>query len=210
MGSKEEGSGLKRRITYITGDSLRALITDMDGTLVDLGIDWDALRERIRREMGWRHPLRPLGMSIAEVARSDEEARRAYSIVEEEEYRAAQRAKRDDDLIRFLSNLKNRGVKLGLVTMQAMRSTKVVLSRLGVLDLFDIIVTRDRSIRRDEQLRMAMNALGVNPHEVLFIGDTPWDVESAKRIGVAFISVRNCYKEFPCVKDFKEIAGLII
>ncbi len=188
---------------------IKALITDMDGTLVDLGINWDELRDRVRREMGWDHPLRPLGLSIPRAAKDEEEVRRAYSIVEEEEYRAAFRAERDDELVRLLSSLKGSGLKLALVTMQSLRSTRVVLTRLGVFDLFDLVITRDVTIDRRLQIEAAMGALNLNPDEVVFVGDSPWDYESAKKLGIRFVSVRRCYEGAPCVENFKEVPRVL-
>ncbi len=211
MGSPREGSGRVTRtpIPTVTED-VKALITDMDGTLVDLGINWDEVREKVRKEMGWDHPLRPLGVSITKVAKNEDEVKKAYSIVEREEYQAAFKAKRDEELVNLLSSLKRRGIKLALVTMQAYRSTEVVLKRLGLIDLFDVVITRDIVIGREEQLRIALEKLGVSPKEAVFVGDTPWDYESAKKLGIRFISVGTCYEKAPCVNNFKEIGEILM
>ncbi len=189
--------------------TLKALITDMDGTLVDLGIDWDKLREKVRKEMGWDHPLKPLGESIARVARNEEEAKKAFSIVEEEEYKAAFNAKRDEELVKLLRSLREKGFKLALVTMQSLRSTKIVLTRLGVFELFDVVVTRDVTVDRALQIQTAMRKLNIIQDEAVFIGDTPRDYEAAKKVGIKFISVGRCYEKSPCVENFKEIFELL-
>ncbi len=169
--------------------SKKALITDLDGTLVDLHIDWDSLRERVRRVMGWDHPLRPLGRSIPQAARSEEEVKRAFKIVEEEELKAASRARPDEELRKFFVSLRRKGFRLGLVTMQASRSTILVLRNMDLADLFDVIVTREYSLDRREQLVYALKKLGVKGGDCVFLGDMEWDVRSGKEIGCLTICV---------------------
>ncbi len=169
----------------------KALITDLDGTLTNLGIDWDSLREKVRREMGWSHPLRPLGMNIPKAARNEEEIEKAFSIVEKAELEAAERASFNPSLRLVLSKIRRSGLKIGLVTLQARRPATKALDRLGVIDLFDVIVTREYSLDRKKQLGFAMEKLGVRPSECIFVGDAPWDVKAGKELGCLTICVRR-------------------
>ncbi|MEM0037011.1 MAG: HAD-IA family hydrolase [Candidatus Korarchaeum sp.] len=166
-----------------------AVITDLDGTLVDLGIDWDSLRERIRREMGWDHPLKPLGPSIPKAARSKAEEEAAFRIVEEAEQRASERANPNSKIVEIFRRIRERGVKVALVTLQARRPAVTTLERLGISEFFDVVVTRDLSLDRREQLRIAMEELGVMPERCLFFGDTQWDIEAGREIGCETVCV---------------------
>ncbi len=168
-----------------------ALITDLDGTLADLGIDWDALREKVRREMNWNHPLKPLGRSIPKAARNEDEMRRAFQIVEEAELEAAERACPKPAIRKILLRVKERGLKIGLVTLQAKRPAERVLEKLGIIDLFDVIVTREYSLDRKEQLLLALRKLGVEPERCVFFGDMPWDIEAGKELGCLTVCVRT-------------------
>ncbi len=189
--------------------SKKALITDLDGTLVDLRIDWDSLRERVRREMGWSHPLRPLGMSIPLAARNDEEIRRAFRIVEEEELRAASTAPLPGDMRGPLIGLRRVGLRIGLVTMQASRSAVLVLKRMDVLDLFDVVVTRDYSLNRWEQLEYAIKKLGVKGRECAFLGDMEWDIRAGKKLGCLTVVVgREIQGADLHAKSFEEALGV--
>ncbi len=169
----------------------KALITDLDGTLTNLGINWDSLREKVRREMGWNHPLRPLGMSIPKAARNKEEIDKAFSIVEKAELEAAERARFNPSLRLTLSKIKEVGLKIGLVTLQARRPATKALDNLGVMEFFDIIVTREYSLDRKKQLEFAMEKLGVRPRECIFVGDAPWDVKAGKELGCLTVCVRR-------------------
>ncbi len=178
------------RISELLQDK-KALITDLDGTLVDLKIDWDSLREKVRKAMGWKHPLKPLGASIPQAARNEEEIRTAFLIVEEAELEAAERAKPNARLRRFLEKMKDRGIKLGLVTMQASRPARRALEKMGVLDLFDVIITRDQSLNRKEQILLALKKLEVDPKSCIFVGDMTWDVIAGKELGCLTVCVRE-------------------
>ena len=184
----------------------KALITDLDGTLVDLRIDWDSLRERVRRAMGWDHPLRPLGRSIPIAARNEEEIRRAFRIVEEEELSAASRAVPDRELRDFFVSVRRMGLRVGLVTMQASRSAVLVLRRMDLSDLFDVIVTREHSLDRKSQLTYALKKLGVEGGDCVFLGDMEWDVRSGKEVGCFTVCVGGEVEGADLyVRDIKEI-----
>ena len=184
----------------------KALITDLDGTLVDLRIDWDSLRERVRRAMGWDHPLRPLGRSIPLAAKNKEEVKRAFEIVEEEELKAASRAKPDQELREFFVFLRREGLGIGLVTMQASRSAVLVLRKMDLVDLFDVIVNREYSLDRREQLVYALKKLGIKGRDCIFLGDMEWDVRSGKEIGCFTICVGGEIEGADLyVRDIREI-----
>lgn len=176
MGLSSDGGNMGQRM-------LKLLITDLDGTLTNLNINWNQLREIIRGMLRTSHPLKPLATSIPEAARGDINLiREAYKVVEEYEYRAALKAKQDIKLIEFLKRVKRLGFKIALVTLQARKPAIKVLENLGVLEYFDGIITRDDSIYREEQLRIVLNRFKAKPEETVFIGDTVWDLEAGRRL----------------------------
>jgi len=186
------------------------LITDLDGTLVDLGIDWDQLRDRIRREMGWNHPLKPLGPSIPVAAGGDrEKIEAAFKIVEIAEIEAAMRAERDEKLASSLERLRGFGLRIGLVTLQALKPALTALRRLGVLEFFDVIVTREISLSREEQLRLAIEKLRGTPERSIFVGDTEMDLESSRRIGCLFVSVGRRVSWRFSAESFYQVPDLV-
>jgi len=169
---------------------VKLAVFDLDGTLAHLPIDWDELRARVREFMGTDHPLKPLGPSIPIAAGGDKELEeRAFKIVEEAELEAAREANPDPELRTALEQLKSAGAKLALVTLQARRPALTALEGLGVRDLFDEVITREDSLSREEQLRMALQKLGVEPREAAMVGDLPWDAEAGRRLGCVTVIV---------------------
>jgi len=164
-------------------NKLKLLITDLDGTLTNLDINWNRLREIIRGMLKTSHPLKPLATSIPEAARGDASLiREAYEVIEDYEYKAALKAKQDIKLIEFLKKVKCLGFKVALVTLQARKPAIKTLEKLGVLEYFDGVVTRDDSIYREEQLRIVLNRFKAKPEETVFIGDTIWDLEAGRKL----------------------------
>ena len=190
---------------------VKLAVFDLDGTLAHLPIDWDELRARVRELMGTDHPLKPLGPSIPVAARGDRELEeRAFRIVEEAELEAARQARPDPELRAALERLRSAGAKLALVTLQARRPALTALEGLGVRDLFDEVVTREDSLSRDEQLRIALERLGVDPKEAAMVGDLPWDVEAGRRLGCVTVVVGERAKGDFNVGSAAEAARLLV
>lgn len=170
----------------------RFLVTDLDGTLVTLDIDWDELREKVRKIIKTDHPLKPLGPSILETTKSNEALRKkAFELVESEEVRAALGASPNPELKEMLSRLREKGIKIALVTLQSLKPATITLKKLGVRHLFEFLITREYSLDRKEQLSLAMGLLKANPRETVFAGDSPWDVMAGKELGCFTVVVRR-------------------
>jgi len=120
-------------------------------------------------------------------------AREIHELVKEYEVRAASTLRRNARLARGLTKLKELvdGLRILLVTKQSRESALVALERLGVDGLFDKVVSREDSLLREEQLRMASEALGTR---LIHAGDTLVDVVSALRAGaVPVLIARDRY-----------------
>lgn len=173
------------------------LICDLDGTLVDLGIDWDSLRSRIRRLLKTDHPLKPLGPSIPVAAKHDKRLiEKAFNIVESVEVEAAENAKANPELLSLISNLKSKGVRFCIVTLQSRSSAEKVVSKMGLDKYLDLLVTRDYTLDRVEQLKLVLETLKIEDlSKVLFVGDTELDLESGEKLGLKTIILGRRYKD---------------
>lgn len=168
----------------------KALVTDLDGTLVTLPIDWDKLRERVRKILKTNHPLKPIAPNVPKAARGDPILiEKAFKLIEKEELKASESVKFDEELYEFFQWIKWRGMKVGLVTLQGRRSAKRTLERLGILKFFDSIVTRENSLMRCEQLLVTLRKLNTKPSETIFVGDTRSDIIAGKELGLFMVIV---------------------
>jgi phosphoglycolate phosphatase len=176
----------------------RAVAFDLDGTLVQLDVDIEAVRAQIRElfgAAGERAALRPILTGIDELAEAgsdgDEEKRRelrarARAIIDRAEVAAATRAGLVDGAAKLVAELGRRGVRLGLVTDNGRACATVCLERLRPLSGLWVdaaIVTRDEVERgkpSPEGIAQAARALLPAGGSVWFVGDSVRDVEAAR------------------------------
>ncbi|TQR20636.1 HAD family hydrolase [Psychrobacillus vulpis] len=94
-----------------------------------------------------------------------------------------------DDLLRYI---KEKGIKLGIVTGKAKRSLDISLKALDMEDLFDVIITGDDVIDpkpHPEGIIKALALLDVQKDEAIFVGDSEADILAGVRADVYTIGV---------------------
>jgi phosphoglycolate phosphatase len=91
-----------------------------------------------------------------------------------------------------VARLRERGLALGIVSTKYRYRIEGILRREGLLAPFAAIVGgEDVTAHKPdpESLRLAMERLGVQPEETLYVGDSVTDAEAARRAGVSFVAV---------------------
>ena len=87
-----------------------------------------------------------------------------------------------------LSGLRAKGLKLGLVSNGFTQDLDYVLGELGLKKWFDAVVCIDscNCAKPDKEIFLyALNELGVEPHEAVFVGDSVvHDYEGALKVGI--------------------------
>lgn len=172
------------------------LVLDLDGTIVPLAVDFDALRVEIRRLLGVDHPLRPLGESLCSLNVDEELKKQAWALIERAELESIERIDPDSlrENVEAIKRVSGLGVQVVLVTMRSTNTLRPLLEKLGLINMFSEIITRDISPSRLRQLEIVkLHHLG---DKLLFIGDTAYDEEAARRLGVEFYRVYS-FKDLP-------------
>jgi phosphoglycolate phosphatase len=88
--------------------------------------------------------------------------------------------------------LKRRAIRVGIVSTKFRYRIEQTLRREGMGDLFDMIVGgEDVSEPKPapQGIEQAMTALRLTPSDILYVGDTTIDAETAARARVAFLAV---------------------
>lgn len=86
-----------------------------------------------------------------------------------------------------LSSLKNKGIKIGIVTSKARDATTKTLSQLHIEQYFDYIVCVDevRKPKPDpEGINRALDFLKITKDETIYVGDAITDLTTAKNAGI--------------------------
>lgn len=97
-----------------------------------------------------------------------------------------------EDVPNLIKLLKNKGIKLSIVSTKFRYRIETILEQHGMSELFDIIVGGEDVLcpKPDpEGLKMAIERLELHASDVLYIGDSVTDAETARRAGIAFAAV---------------------
>lgn len=91
-----------------------------------------------------------------------------------------------------LQFIKSKNIPLSIFTGKGRDSSLITLKKIGVIDLFDMIVTGDDVENHKpspEGIEKFVKKYNLNRNKVLMIGDAPADVTAARNAGVKIASV---------------------
>jgi phosphoglycolate phosphatase-like HAD superfamily hydrolase len=156
-----------------------AAIFDLDGTLIDLPIDYDKLIKEIERILK-KENVRPLLKTVKEA--DERERREIFRVWNEIELEAIPRTVQVEDGMNIYKEYCDK--LKALVTLQGETVVNAILENLGLLFAFSI--TREQSLDREKQLEIALRKLKTSAHNVMFVGNEDHDREAARKIGCQF------------------------
>jgi pyrophosphatase PpaX len=96
-----------------------------------------------------------------------------------------------DDVIATLELLHTRGHRMGVVTSKMSDFMNRSLEFTGIDRFFDVAVGMEASTRHKpdpEPVEVALRVLGFEPHEAVFVGDSPHDMHAGNAAGVTTIA----------------------
>ena len=178
-------------------EGIEALIFDLDGTLVKLGVKWNEVRNELAKKgfiRSWESITEALYRSFYNDKKMFENISK---FIESYEMKSIRNIKPNSFLKKTFEVISKK-IRLALVTKQTTAVAFEVLRRLSVLEHFSIIVGREREFERGKQILKALETLKVSSLEnVFFIGDTLIDAYSAVKTGITPIIVTdNPYRYF--------------
>lgn len=157
---------------------LRGVIFDLDGTLVDSGLDFDA----IRRDLG----LSPgeLILETVSMMPPGTEKDDCLLVLRNHELRGAHRATLMPGADELLAKLNDDGIPMAVLTRNSRESTDLTLSRLGLK--FSMVVTRDEVPPKPDPagLLMICEHWKIAPSESIYIGDYLFDIQAGQNAGM--------------------------
>ncbi len=155
---------------------LQGIIFDLDNTLVDSRLDFDAMRE----EMGLASDLRILE-AIAELPA--EHAAQCHAILAKHESEGARRATLLPGVAELLEEIERRKWRLGIVTRNSRHNAHATLENVGLRP--HVLVTRDDGPIKPDPWPVAKvcKDWGIEPHVAVMIGDYRFDVDSGRAAG---------------------------
>lgn len=178
---------------------LKAVLFDLDGTLIDSKKDIAAAANAARVHFGM--PALPLeivtgyiGWGIEHLNRKALETEDPVKLAEglkvlEAHYRehCVDQTVVFPGVVELLDFLRDRGVKMGLVSNKPHEFTLITLEKLGLTPYFVVALGADATANKKphpEPLLAALLKIGAKPSEAVMIGDSPVDVEAARAAGM--------------------------
>jgi phosphoglycolate phosphatase len=192
-------------------EAMNALLTradcalfDLDGTLVDTNIDFHLMKRRLV-ELAVEHGLAETDVDSLDILAIVEHAadhllscnhdshsrsfrQRAGALLEEIELRHAERTQPVPFAMELVTALKERQIKVGIVTRNCREASVMSLRMTGIVP--DVLICREDAKRHKphpEQLFQALGVLEAAPNRSVMTGDHIMDVQSGKAAGMSTI-----------------------
>ena len=172
---------------------IKAIIFDLDGTLIRLPIDYNKIQNMLRELFGTPENFTPLIATIIKKAQDDKEKiSKAFELICREELSSIDKMEIIDGALSLLKDIQSQKIILSLITMQCKEAVTRILSKLNVgNNMFSIIISRDESYDRLDQIKKTVEKLSVATNEVIVIGDRIHDIKSAQQVGCKSILVNR-------------------
>jgi HAD superfamily hydrolase (TIGR01509 family) len=210
---------------------LRAVLLDVDGTLVD-SVDLHA--------RAWQEAFRHFGKEVdladvrSQIGKGGDQLVPAFLDEDELEawgddlqrYRARLFARRYLPWVRplpgareLLVRVRSAGLRAGLASSCREDELRHHVALVGLQGLFDAAVTADdadRSKPHPDLFDACLDRLAVRPAEALAVGDSPYDAVAAARAGVRTVGLlsggfpRRALEEAGCVAIYEDPADLTV
>ncbi|MCL6691823.1 N-acetylmuramic acid 6-phosphate phosphatase MupP [Pseudomonas sp. R3.Fl] len=193
----------------MTAMQLRAVLFDMDGTLLDTAPDFIAVCQAMLAAHG-RAPID--AQRIADVVSGGARAMVAATFDMDPEADGFETLRQEfldryqdhcavysrlyDGMPELLESIERANLIWGVVTNKPVRFAEPIMQQLGLAERSAVLVCPDHvtnSKPDPEPLLLACSQLGIDPAQVLFIGDDLRDIESGRAAGTKTAAVRYGY-----------------
>ena len=197
-------------------NEIKLIILDLDGTLVNLEINYERIRKKLRnlfKEYEIEENFESIVSSLQRVLRrikersGSEEYERVksevFSILDEEEMKAKIKTlKESKEILKKLS----KNFRLALITRNGRKITEKSLKKMEAYNFFQKIVTRedveDFSDKKEASQKI-LKEFNVKPKEILFVDDKEWILKEIHSLGF------NCFL-VKTPKDLKKLEEIYL
>lgn len=175
----------------------RAIIFDLDGTIVDSKLDFDKMRDDIGIKNG--SPI----LEYLDTIDDELELMKAFDIVNEHELKGAQESTLIHDFLDFYQYLKQLQIPIGILTRNSKDVTNLTLDKHNLA--FDDVLTRDccKAKPNPDGLNILSQKWEISPESILYIGDFKLDIETAHKAKMkSALILNNKNSEFASMADY--------
>lgn len=176
---------------------LKAIIFDLDGTVVDSKLDFDLMRDDLS------FPKDVPILEHLETIKDEKQVSFCHEVIHRHELKGAHESELMPGFLSFYNYLKNRKLPVGILTRNSKEVTKITLDKFSLE--FDIVYTRECAAPKPnpEGLLLMAQKWNLDPASIAYIGDFQFDIEVARRAGMVSFLI-----EWPKNKAFRSEADL--
>jgi HAD superfamily hydrolase (TIGR01549 family) len=180
-------------------------VFDLDGTIVNFNLEYKSARADVIQFLsnhGFPQSIFSINESVFEMLKKVEIYTRNHRIAEKDyprlkrdvlailekyELESAKSTQLVPGILETLQALRKMKLKLGIFTVNGQKSTSQTLTTFLLKPFFKAVVTRDSVpvVKPDpSHLETTLKSLGVKPEEAIVVGDSVWDMKTAKELKV--------------------------
>jgi phosphoglycolate phosphatase len=178
-------------------ENKKVIIFDLDGTLVDLPVNWTALKyfliQMYEEEYKEKCNFERISQCLDKIVEKNDEnvLRRFFEIIRQYESEKIQDVHIIQEPIYFIKNKELFGLqeetKFAVLSLNTRNTIKKALKTAGVYDKIDYIIGRE-DVRRwkpaPEGLLKIQKYFGVKKEEMIYFGDLKSDILTGKNAGI--------------------------
>ncbi len=188
---------------------LRAVLFDLDGTLLDTAPDFIAICQAMLAERGFApvdgklvrdeisggaKAMVAAAFALSANAPEFEELRLEF--LERYQKDCAVHSRLFDGMAELLTDIERSNLVWGVVTNKPLRFAQPIMEQLGLAERSAVLICPDhvtKSKPDPEPLLLACKLLDLDPASILFVGDDLRDIESGRDAGTKTAAVRYGY-----------------
>jgi len=179
----------QKTLNNILKDStIRGVIFDFDGVIVDLFVDWLGLKQELKSKFFLNGEIK-LNDILAEVNKKlgPEGLKDAYNLVEIYELKYSNKTIVNKNILGVFNDCYKKNIKLGIFSSNMKKTIDYFLEKLRIKNLFNIIVAKEdiKAYKPNpEGLKLIIDKWKIDKNNLIFIGNDENDKICGERAGI--------------------------
>ena len=163
--------------------TIKGIIFDMDGTIVDAPYDWDLIRSELDTQ---GKPILSYLQGLPEPQKSSK-----WAVLEGFEERATQQADLKAGVPELLGFLRRHRIKIALVSNNSQKNIMFLLNKYQLI--FDRVMSRETGLWKPsaEPFLQVLQEWGISAEECCAVGDSVFDILAAQAAEIDRVYIVN-------------------